>query len=76
MDPNREPLILCLETSTDICSVALASGASTQDSIVTDQARMQTSRLAPMAEEILRRNGLCVKDCAAVADEFIAIFPI
>lgn len=67
MDPNREPLILCLETSTDICSVALASGASTLDSIVTDQARMQTSRLAPMAEEILKRNGLCVKDCAAVA---------
>lgn len=67
MAPNKETIILAIETSTDVCSAALSANGATQDSIIETGARMQTARLAPMIEELLKRNGLSVKDCAAVA---------
>ncbi len=67
MISDKKTIILAIETSTDICSAALSANGATMDSIVETGARMQTARLAPMIEELLKRNGLCVKDCSAVA---------
>ncbi|MBP5505030.1 MAG: tRNA (adenosine(37)-N6)-threonylcarbamoyltransferase complex dimerization subunit type 1 TsaB [Bacteroidales bacterium] len=67
MSTDKDILILAIETSTDICSVALSRNGKTLDSETVSEPRMQTSRLAPMIEELLKRNGLTVKDCAAVA---------
>ncbi len=67
MAPNKETIILAIETSTDVCSAALSANGVTMDSIVETGSRMQTARLAPMIEELLKRNGFSVKDCSAVA---------
>ena len=67
MVPNKETIILAIETSTDVCSAALSADGATMDSILETGARMQTARLAPMIEELLKRNSLSVKDCSAVA---------
>lgn len=67
MDHDKDIIILALETSTDVCSVALSVNGVTTDSESESQARMQTSRMAPMVEDLLKRNGIGVKDCAAVA---------
>ena len=67
MDSSKDILILALETSTDACSVALSRNGQTIDFDIVTEPRMQTSRLAPMTDGILRRNGIGAKDCAAVA---------
>ena len=67
MDLNKDVFILAIETSTDVCSVALSRNGETIDSITVTEPRMQTSRMAPMVADILEANNLSVKDCAAVA---------
>jgi len=58
--------ILLIETSTALCSAALA-----EDGKILAQRenpdREHASRLAPMVQEILDENGLECKDCDAVA---------
>ena len=67
MDSSKDILILAIETSTDVCSVALSRNGQTIDFDIVTEPRMQTSRLAPMVDGLLRRNGIGAKDCAAVA---------
>ena len=67
MYSNKDILILAIETSTDVCSVALSKNGETSDFDIVTEPRMQTSRLAPMADDLLRRNGLSARDCSAVA---------
>lgn len=67
MAANKDILILSLETSADGCSASLSvNGKSVADCSI-DEPRMQTSRLAPMVEELLGTAGCSVKNCAAVA---------
>ena len=67
MMPQKNDLILSIETSGDCCSAALSAGGETFDSRFIDTPRMQSSHLAPMIEELIAANQLTIKDCAAVA---------
>lgn len=60
------PLLLLVETSTEVCSVALSSGATLLDSRVTKEKRSHASVIAPFIEDILRSNSVTVKDLSAV----------
>jgi len=57
--------ILLLETSTALCSAALAEDGK----VVSEReegGRVHASRLAPMVKEVLDERGISVKDCDAV----------
>lgn len=59
--------ILCLETSTDICSVALFSGAELKDFRETREKNAHSARLTLMIEELMREAGLPFTSLSAVA---------
>jgi tRNA threonylcarbamoyladenosine biosynthesis protein TsaB len=60
-------LILSLETSTDVCSVALhQNGALVKETIV-HESQAHASRLAPIIEEIFALASLSIDDLSAVA---------
>ena len=67
MESNNDILILAIETSCDVCSVALSRNGVNTDSEMVTEVRMQTTRLAPMVDNLLSRNHIGVKDCSAVA---------
>ena len=60
-------LILSIETSGDWCSAAFCSDGETFASALIDTPRMQSSRLAPMIDQLLKDNSLTIKEFAAVA---------
>lgn len=61
------PVVLSLETSTDVCSVALHDGEQllAQDEIHEPQAH--ASRLAPLIDSVTRKAGVALKTIDAVA---------
>lgn len=59
--------ILCIETGTDVCSVALACGREIVTLRESTQGRDHSSKLAVFVDEILRDNGLTPSDLSAVA---------
>ena len=59
--------ILAIETSTDACSVALVENEKTLAESRLDEPRMQSARLAPMIDELLKANNLTMKVFDAVA---------
>jgi tRNA threonylcarbamoyladenosine biosynthesis protein TsaB len=60
-------LILSLETSTDVCSVALhRNGALVKETIV-HESQAHASRLAPIIDEIFALTSLSIDDLSAVA---------
>lgn len=67
MMSQNNTLILSIETSGDCCSAAFSREGATFASATLDTPRMQSSRLAPMIEQLLKDNSLTVKDFAAVA---------
>jgi len=59
--------ILCIETSTEVCSVAIShSGICLAVKSITEQGAHST-QLTPMIESILLENKLSIKDLSAVA---------
>ena len=60
-------LILCLETSTQICSVALFSGSRRISLEETRQPNAHSARLTLMIEKILKDSGFSFSDLEAVA---------
>ena len=67
MESNKPVYILSIETSTDVCSAAISIDGATIAARRIDEARMQSARLAPVIEQLLKDNSLTVKDFAAVA---------
>ena len=61
------PVILSLETSTDVCSVALYDGKTLLGDAVLQEPQAHASRLAPLIDEIRQTSGLDFKDLDAVA---------
>ena len=63
----NDNLILSIETSGDSCSAALSKNGATFASDFLDTPRMQSSRLAPMVDSLLKENNLTMKQLSAVA---------
>ena len=61
------PVILSLETSTDVCSVALHAGEKLIAEAVLQEPQSHASRLAPLIQEIITRSGKDLKDLRAIA---------
>lgn len=60
-------VILSLETSTDVCSVALHDNTALLSQAEIHQPQSHASRLAPLIEQVIRAAGIDFKDIKAVA---------
>ncbi len=60
-------MILCIETSTDVCSVALCSEGKTLKSLEYTGDPQHASRLAPMINDLMSQASLSYRDLDAVA---------
>jgi tRNA threonylcarbamoyladenosine biosynthesis protein TsaB len=60
-------MILCLETATNLCSVALCDNAGVVSLRESDESKSHASLLTVFIEEILRDNGIRARDLTAVA---------
>ena len=61
------PILLMLETSTECCSAAIARGTEKIVEVRTETSKQHASQLAPFIQELLKKEGLKVSDCDAVA---------
>lgn len=61
------PVILSLETSTDVCSVALHDESNLLAEQVLQESQAHAARLAPLIDKVIRTSGLVFKDIDAVA---------
>lgn len=59
--------ILIIETSTEICSVALTQNGQVIDSIESGEGQNHARLTSVFAEQLLKRNNLTIKELAAVA---------
>jgi tRNA threonylcarbamoyladenosine biosynthesis protein TsaB len=59
--------ILCIETSTDVCSVALTAGGAVVAAAEIREAQAHASRLAPLIQEVMAAAGIGSGDLSAVA---------
>lgn len=60
-------VILSLETSTDVCSVALRDGGELLAEEVLQEPQAHASRLAPLIDNVINTSGAVLKDIDAVA---------
>ena len=60
-------LILCIETGTDICSVALARDGELLSLLESNEGKQHAQNLAVYVDEILRENDIEVKELDAIA---------
>ncbi len=60
-------MILCIETSTDVCSVALTQEDKVLKSIEYEGTPAHASRLTPMIQDLLKAENISPKDLDAVA---------
>lgn len=60
-------MILCLETATNICSVALCENNRIVSVRESDDPKSHASRLTIFIDEVLRRQGIAVSDLQAIA---------
>ncbi|MFA6335694.1 MAG: tRNA (adenosine(37)-N6)-threonylcarbamoyltransferase complex dimerization subunit type 1 TsaB [Bacteroidales bacterium] len=66
MSNISDPLLLLIETSTEICSVALSRGEDIVSYRVVDEPKSHARIIALLVEEVLKEGGLSVDDCNAV----------
>ncbi len=64
--PSSGPLLLYIETSTDLCSVALSIGSRLIDEKISRESRAHARVIAPMTLEILKDSGYTIDNCDAV----------
>ena len=60
------PVIILIETSTSLCSTALAEGGEITSRRFGSEARVHAAMTAPFVKEMLDERGLRVSDCDAV----------
>jgi len=60
-------LILGIETSTKTCSIALADGEKIRDEISLHLGLSHSERIIPLLDEILKRNGMAIRDVDGIA---------
>jgi tRNA threonylcarbamoyladenosine biosynthesis protein TsaB len=61
------PVILSLETSADVCSVALHDGRELLADAVLHEPQVHAAKLAPMIEEVMKKSGRLYQALQAVA---------
>ena len=61
------PIILSLETSTDVCSVALHEDGALLAQAEIHEAQAHAARLAPLIDQVMRETAVLMKQVAAVA---------
>ncbi len=67
MEETKNNYILCIETATEVCSVAISqSGICLAVKSINEQG-IHGTQLTPMIESILKENNLTMKDLSAVA---------
>jgi len=59
--------VLALDTSGPWCAAALLSGGTCLESLAEDMPRGQAERLLPLAQEVLARHDMAMRDLDAVA---------
>lgn len=64
---EKAPTILLIETSTEVCSVALSVGDSLVDQIISREPRAHTSIISVITEELLSKNSVSLEMCDAIA---------
>lgn len=62
----NQPILLFIETSTEVCSVALSSGETIKDEIIVREPRSHAKVIGKIIEDITSKNGITVNDCDAV----------
>jgi len=60
------PYLLLIETSTEVCSVALSAGESIISYRVIKEAKSHARVIAPIINEVLAEGGLTINECDAV----------
>lgn len=60
-------IILGIETSTKTCSIALTDGKKLRDEISLHLGLSHSERVIPLLDEILKRNGMAIKDIDGIA---------
>lgn len=61
------PVILSIETSTDVCSVALHDGKTLLAEAVLRESQAHASRLAPLIDQVMRESDIDFKELEGVA---------
>lgn len=61
-----DPILLLLETSTEICSVALCLGEKIVSYRIVSEAKSHARIIAVLVEEVFKEAGLSIGDCSAV----------
>lgn len=64
---KKAPTLLLIETSTDVCSVALSNGLTLIDQIISHKPRAHASIISVITEELLNRSKISLEMCDAVA---------
>ncbi len=62
----NSPVLLSIETSTELCSVAISQGTEVIKESVVNQPKAHAKILAPMIDEILKISGIPLEECDAV----------
>lgn len=62
---EREPLLLCIETSSPLCSVALGTGGHLLEQLVSDEPNGHSKVLATLIQSILKNQNLTASDVDA-----------
>lgn len=62
-----EPLILLIDTCTEVCSVALSRGTEVLGQVSTTQHHAHAAQLVPLVQGLLQEQHVALTDCHAVA---------
>ncbi len=66
MSNIKDPLFLLLETSTEVCSVALSRGEKIVSYRIVKEPKSHARIIALLVEELFKEAGLNISDCSAV----------
>lgn len=64
---NKAPSILLIETSTEVCSVALCLGDTLIDEIISREPRAHAGIISIITQELLDKNKISLEMCDAIA---------
>ncbi len=65
--PNTLPLLLCVETATEVCSVALSHGDRVLGSMAAEEPYQHARELSPLIEKLLRQAAIAFRDLDAIS---------
>lgn len=63
---KKSPVLLFIETSTEVCSVALSKGSELVNEIVVKEPKAHARLIAPMVESVLKKSGIDISATDAV----------